>query len=115
LWVHAFEIQVELSVGVEALQFLGELQSQHSLTNPSHPLKAEDGSGAASSQGGFQSGEILGAADEVGRWGGDLVEGGDLRDYTHIGYLVSPDDITGGGDQIASRLSALDVDLASPI
>jgi hypothetical protein len=124
--VHAFEIEVELGVGVEALQFLGELQGQRGLADSSHSLKAEDGSGATSGQGGFQSGEVLGAAGEVGGWGEDLVEGGDggdLRDGTYIDRRGASLDLnsssleipTGGGDQISSRLGALDADLASPI
>jgi hypothetical protein len=65
----------------------------------------------AGAEGGDVGGVLLSNGAICG-WRGDLMEGCDLRDDADVGDL---DNIASGGDQVASWLGTLDVDLASPI
>jgi hypothetical protein len=105
---NAQEVEVELRVGIKALQFLGELQGEDGLPDAAGTAETEDGAGTAIDERGPKGLQIVFAAGEVAGWGGELVEGGRGRGD---GDRISVDDLDGstrGGNDIVSALSSVE-------
>jgi hypothetical protein len=105
LRVYAFEVEVELSIGVERLQLLSEFQGEDGLADAACATEAEDRTGAALGESGAECFEILLAAGEVGGWGGELVESGESRGALQVDDL---DSSAGRSDEISTALYFLE-------
>ncbi len=78
LGTHPLEIQVDLGLGLNRRELLGELERQRGLADAAHASDAGDGHAPALDSG-SQLREIRLAAGEVSGWGRELVEDRDLE------------------------------------